>query len=53
MSSREQEDIGKGSESMRPYETYVSRTSNNGVVLSGERNLTVRRERRGPIVGEN
>ena len=27
MSSREQEDIGKGSESTPPYETYLSRTS--------------------------
>ena len=52
MSSREQEVIGKGSESMPPYETYFKSYEHNGVVFSGERNLTARRERRGPVAGE-
>ena len=45
VSPRKQVDIGKGSARMWPEETYFKSHERNEVALSGERQLTVERER--------
>ena len=45
MSSRKQEDIGNRRAHMWPEETYFKSYERNEVALSGERHLTVERER--------